>query len=198
MEPIVIVGIIGIVVSLVLGVKAWLESKALQERQFKKDEEARQREYERVELNEIIGWAIDVGKHGLEEPIRIEHKRHDDTWVSVLHGTGRIFDSCGDIAVTSSKALALESGFKLEALRVKGKHMELISSHNDNLYKAVKALLKLMDKEIEAYNVCSAACNDSELSNETQKLDKHRKETRKYAYEVIAQAVEIQNKELVL
>ncbi len=63
MEPIVIAMIVGIAVSLILGVKSYYLTQELQTKQFKHAEKLQQREHRHARLNEIVGWASEIAKN---------------------------------------------------------------------------------------------------------------------------------------
>ena len=64
-----------IAISLYFGVKSLRHTKDLQEKQFKHDEEIRKREDRQKLLDEIIQWAIDISKCGLEVELPSKFER---------------------------------------------------------------------------------------------------------------------------
>ena len=58
-----------VVISLILGVRALRQTKELQEKQFKHEEELRLREQRQKLFDEIIDWAIDITRVGTTRTI---------------------------------------------------------------------------------------------------------------------------------
>ncbi len=85
-----VVGLYGAVAaSLIISVRASRQAKALQEKQFKKEEEARQREQRQMLLNEIMEWALDLTSCNDTEPVKeilkvSDYIRTDSAWMNYL------------------------------------------------------------------------------------------------------------------
>jgi len=165
-----------VVVSLILGVKALRRTKELQEEQFKREDEMRKREHRQKLLDEIIEWAIDISKCGLEVELQSQFAPTTEGYLALR-----------------DRMVQFQNAFKV--LLRKSKYIKSIVLPSWRvLNSTIKELQKQLDSHITEFD---EYIEDITNKSRLEALDKHRTTINKLVVGVIDEATKIKIRDIV-